>query len=130
MTIDINEQATGAYWATLKDESNVLIPGNVLSSLTLTLYATTAIGNFVIVNGRNKQSVLNVNDVVVYNTLQTRPDGKTYNFLWQIRREDTILTDMSLAIERHVGLFEWSWPNNKYGKQEVTLAVRNLTFVP
>lgn len=130
LTIELNEQASGGYWATILDEAGVLVPGNVLSTLTLTLYVVNADGSLTIVNGRNKQNVLNQNDVTVFNTLQTRADGKTYNLFWQIRQGDTTLVTQALPTERHIALFEWSWPNNHFGKQEVLLAVLNLTEVP
>lgn len=127
--IDLYEQASGGYWATILDEAEQLVPGNVLTALTLTLYVVQADGTMVIVNGRNKQSVLNANDVTVYNALQQRADGTLYNLLWQIRQEDTTLVDSTLPTERHVALFEWAWPNNHFGKQEVWLQIKNLAQV-
>lgn len=129
-TIEVNEQSSAGFWATLLDESGQLVPGNVLSTLTLTLYVVNADGTQTFINGRQKQNVLNQNDVTLYNSLQTRPDGKTYNLFWQIRVGDTIIVNPVLPVERHVALFEWTWPNNHAGKEEVWLSVTNLTQVP
>lgn len=129
LIIPLAEQASGGYWATIKDESGVLVPGNVLTALTLTLYVTLADGTQTIINGRDHQNVLNTNDVTLFNALQARADGKTYNLFWQIRKEDTTIVDSTLTTERHVALFEWAWPNNHFGKQEVILAISNLVEV-
>lgn len=128
--IDLDEQASGGYWATLTDESGNIVTGNTISAITLTLYTINADGTLTFINGRNKQSVLNINDVTLYTTLQTRADGLTYNLFWQIRQGDTTIVNEALTIERHIGLFEWSWPNNHFGKQEVWLAIKNLVDVP
>lgn len=129
-TIEINEQASAGFWGTLLDESGVVIPGNVLLTLQLSLYVVNADGTQTIVNGRDKQNVLNQNDVTVYDTLQVRPDGKTYNLFWQIRVGDTTIVNTALTTERHVALFEWTWPNNHAGKTELWLSIANLTRVP
>lgn len=128
--IDMDEQASGGYWATFLDESGQVVPGNLLTTLTLTLYVLQSDGTIVFLNNRNKQNVLNANDVSVYPTLQARADSKTFNLFWQIRQEDTTIVDDTLATEQHIALFEWSWPNNHFGKQELILAVKNLIDVP
>lgn len=128
--LDVNEQATAGYWATLVDETGALVPSNILTTFTLLLYVQNADGTFTVINGRNRQNVLNANDVTVYPALQTRADGKTYNLFWQIRQGDTTIQNQALPTERHIALFEWSWPSNHFGKQEVVLAVHNLNEVP
>ena len=132
--IDLNEQASGGYWGRLLDETENLVPGSLLTTLTLTLYVINADNTITIVNSRNKQNVLNANDVQVFNTLQsfTKSDGTvvTYNLFWQIRQGDTTLVNSNLSHERHIGLFEWSWPNNHFGKHLVILSVENLVEVP
>ena len=130
LVLDIHEQASGGYWATMVDEAGNLIPGSTLTTLTLTLYTLSGTGAITIINGRDHQNVLNLNDVQVFNTLQTRSDGKTYNLLWQIRPEDTTLVNPLLAFERHIAVFEWTWPNNHAGSHEIALAVKNLLEVP
>lgn len=129
LVADIDEQESGGYWGTLIDENGQLVPGNVLLTLTLSLYVVRADGTVAYVNGRNRQNVLNANNVLVYNTLQTRPDGvTTYNLFWAIQPEDTTLVE-DLPFERHLMLWEWTWPNNHAGKHEAILNVKNLTVV-
>jgi|SRR5207249_215619 len=126
---DVLEQASAIYRATVEDEDHVALPASSLSTLTLTLYVVKADGTIAYVNSRNAQNVLNANGVTVYNALQTRSDGTTYNLLWAIAAADTTLVE-ALAFERHIALFEWTWPTGKAGKHEVVLRVRGLTEVP
>lgn len=131
-TFSILEQTTGVYRATITDEGGAMLPGSTLSTLKLTLYAKTSAGN-VYINSRNEQNVLNANGVVVYDTLQTDvlSDGTTvtYNLKWVISALDTTLNNGNLKVERHIALFEWTWPTDKAGKHEIILAVQNLTEV-
>jgi hypothetical protein len=128
-TIDLLEQTSDVYWATILDDEEVLLPGNVLNTLTLTLYVQRADGSISYINSRNAQNVLNTNNVLVYDALQTGPEFRTYNLKWAIQPEDTTLVD-DLPIERHIALFEWTWPhaigNQGHGKHEIILAVKNL----
>lgn len=124
----IDEREGGSYLATILDDLGALIPGATLTALALTLYVIRRDGSTAIVNNRDHQDVLNQNQVTVYNTLQTAPDGRTYNLRWKIQPEDTTLVE-ELQHERHIGLFEWTWPQGQ-GKHEVVLKVRNLTMVP
>ncbi len=126
--LDLLEQASGVYWATLVDDEEVLLPANVLSTLTLTLYVVRGDGSVSYVNSRNAQNVLNANNVTVYNSLQTRSDGFTYSLKWAIQPADTTLVD-SVPYERHIALFEFAWPTGKQGKHEVILNVKNLSEV-
>jgi hypothetical protein len=131
-TFEILEQTTGVYRATITDEGGAMLPASTLSTLKLTLYVKTAAGN-VYINSRNEQNVLNANGVLVYDTLQTDTlsDGTqlTYNLKWVIAALDTTLNNSNLKTERHIALFEWTWPTDKQGKHEVILAVKNLTEV-
>jgi hypothetical protein len=93
-TIDLLEQTSDVYWATVVDDEEVLLPGNVLNVLTLTLYVVKTDGTIAYVNNRNAQDVLNTNNVLVYNTLQSSPSGRTFNLKWQIQPEDTTFVEV------------------------------------
>lgn len=127
-TADIREQATGTYVALLVDELGRRISPFALTSMTLTYYVIDADGVVTYLNGRRLQDVLNANNVILYDTLQTRPDGKQYNLKWAIQPEDTTLVD-DLPFERHIALFTYQWPTGKIGRHEVVLNVKNLREV-
>lgn len=125
LVIDLLEQTSGVYWGTLTDDEGQFLPANVLQTLTLTLYVVRGDGSSAYVNNRNAQNVLNANHVSVYDTLQTRADGFEFNLKWAIQPADTTLIDQ-VPFERHIGLFEFAWPNGKHGKHEVIVNVKNL----
>lgn len=133
LVVDVREQTSGIYWATLEDDEGNVLPGNVLSTFLLTLYVIKLDASIGIVNARNAQNILNANQVEVFNALQTRADGFTYNVKWSFLPADTTLVEV-LPYERHIALFEWTWPRplpgNGSGKQELVLNVKNLTEVP
>lgn len=132
-TFAIQEQTSGAYRATITDEGGSMLPGSTLSTLKLTLYQVGSGGAITYINARNEQNVLNANGVTVYDALQvdTLSDGTTlsYNLKWIIAPADTTIINSALKVERHIALFEWTWPTGKAGKHEVILAVKNLTEV-
>lgn len=116
----IAEQASGIYHATLVGRDGVTpLPGSLLQSLTLTLYTIRQDDTGAIVNGRNRQNVLNQNFVSV------STGGR---LTWIVQPGDTTLVDPLLPFERHIGLFEWTWARGA-GKKEVILVVRNLRRV-
>lgn len=127
--VDLLEQTSDVYWATMYDDEGEILPGNVLNTLTLTLYVVRSDGTIVYVNNRSTQNVLNLNNVEAFPTLQTRADGFRYNLKWQIQVADTTLVEV-LPFERHIGLFEWTWPKPNggqgSGKHEVILNIKNL----
>lgn len=133
LVVDLLEETSDVYWATIYDDEGTVLPGNVLNTLTLTLYVVKADGTIEYVNSRNAQDVLNTNNVEAFAALQTRADGFTYNLKWQIQQADTTLVE-ALPFERHLALFEWSWPKpaggQGAGKHEVVLNVKNLQEVP
>lgn len=128
---DVLEQTTPRYLATLVTEDGVtMLPGSILTTLTLTLYVKSGAGVVTILNGRNKQNVLNQNGVTVYDALQTDAAGHQYNLLFQSVVADTTLVSAVLPIEKHYLLFEWTWAAGlKAGKHEVIFAVKNLVQV-
>lgn len=127
-TFQIDEQESGYYIGILTDNDGVtMIPGATLLTLRLTLYVIQQDGTIAYLNSRNQQDVLNLNNVLVYDTLQTDANGRSYNLRWTIQPADTTLVE-DLPQERHIGLFEWTWSGGA-GKQEFVLSVKNLTTV-
>lgn len=122
------EQSSGSYFGTLRDDFGALIPAADLLTLLLSLYVVKADGNLQIVNLRNRQNVLNANNVTVFNALQTLTDGRQYNLRFNYQPADTTLVE-TLAVERHVMLFEWTTAQVTGGKHEAVLAVENLLLV-
>lgn len=128
ITMPIREQASGSYLALIQDERGRIIPGSALTDLRLTLYAVTRDNTIVIINQRRNQPVLNVNQVTVYDTVQTTATGRRYNLRWRIQPGDTTLYDVTLTHERHIAQFEWTWAQGR-GSREAVLIVHNLTTV-
>lgn len=119
-TFDILEQSTGSYTAVIVGNDGVTpLPLATLSTMILTLYAILTNGTVQIINGRNAQNILNANNVTVdaFGTL-----------VWTIQTLDTAMQE-ALPFERHIALFEWTWPQGA-GKHEIVLVVKNLTEVP
>jgi hypothetical protein len=115
-TFPIDEQETGRYTATIVGNDGVTpLPGATLSTLVLTLYVIKQDGTDGIVNSRNAQNVLNTNNVTV---------SAAGLLTWTVQVADTTLVE-AIPFERHLALFEWTWPSGA-GKHEVVLLVRNL----
>ena len=126
----IEEAESGQCTALITGNAETILPGSTLSTLKLTVYAIDSDGVDHIINGRNQQNVLNVNNVTVADVATTRPDGTQYNLVWTIQPGDTVILNDALRNERHICLFEWTWPTGNAGKQEIILSVRNLRRVP
>lgn len=120
LVYNCREQTTPKYTATILDDDGVAIPASALVSLTLTLYVSKTDGTTGIVNSRNAQNVLNLNDVTVdSNGLLT----------YSLQVADTTLVE-ALPFERHIALWEWTWASgSKAGKHEVVFNIQNLTEV-
>lgn len=99
----------------------------VLTALTLTLFESLTDA---IINTCNKRSILNANGGLVYNTLQTDPNGNQYNILVQLSIDDMKCLGPNKN-EGHVALIEWTWGTNpvKGGKHEIAFSVANFTKV-
>lgn len=122
----IDEQESGSYIATITDDTGAMLPGSVLVTLKLSLFVVRQDGSITYIRGP-QQNVLNVNQVDVFDVLQTLPDGRTYNLRWRIQPADTTLVE-ALPYERHQFVFEWGWPSGQ-GKHPAVLVVRNLVPV-
>lgn len=116
------ERTTAIYTATFQDENGVVIKLADLVALTLTLYDKKT---GTIINDRDKQNVLNANNVVVHATSGL--------LTWIMQPADNVIISAIPPgdLEVHIALFEWTWDQgNKHGKQEVRINVRQLTRVP
>jgi len=110
------EATTGQYTAQIVGNDGVTpLPLATLTTLTLSLYVVKADGTIQYVNGRNAQNVLNANNVTV---------SAGGLITWAIQTADTTLIEV-LPFERHLAVFQWTWPNGT-GKHELVLVVQNL----
>ena len=116
-TFPIDEKETGRYTATVVGSDGVTpLPGATLTTLTLTLYAIKQDGTDQVI--RNHVNALNANNVTV---------DAAGLLVWLVQVTDTTMVE-AIPFERHIALFEWTWPTGA-GKHEVVLLVRNLRQV-
>ena len=116
-TFPIEEKATGRYTATIVGNDGVTpLPGATLTTLILSLYVIKQDGTDGMI--RTTQNVLGANNVTV---------DAAGLLVWLVQVADTTLIE-AIPYERHIALFEWTWPTGS-GKHEVVLLVRNLRRV-
>lgn len=118
---ELNERTVAQFSADLVREDGTAISKDILATLKLTLYDVITKE---IINGRNKQPILDANDVTV------DTEGR---LTWDLQSEDTEMVNSGLVKERHRALFEWTWPPGptaRYGNAQVDFVIRNLGFVP
>lgn len=114
----LDEQSSALVTAEVTNEAGVAVPASALSTLTLTLYDRQT---GTILNSRDGQDVLNTNGVTV---------DSAGLFAWGLTPLDTIIIDVTKALETHVGLFTWTYDSGtKTGRHEIVHVVRNLTKV-
>ena len=118
---DAVEQKSGTYRAQIVDENKQPISANVLTSYTLTLYDLQS-GGFI--NGRNKQNVLNANQVTV---------DLNGNVVWIWLPADMTIINAARTVEEHVALFEAKWVdsllNPRQNNHEVHFMVNRIPNV-
>lgn len=115
---DVLEQTTVRYRGDFVDEDDAVLPGTTLSTLVWSLYVVRPGGMLQFL--RIQQNILNANNGTV------DVNGRLVLYL---QPSDTTMIDSSLAFERHVALFEWTWPSGRAGKHEVVFNVQNLRTV-
>lgn len=114
-SFSLKEKETGRYSFTLKDEAGVAVAAASLTSATLTLYEPES---GAIVNSRNAQNVLNLNNVTI---------DSNGGVAWTIQSADVTLLDATRGTEVHRALFFFSWSGGTKGKpHEVDLVLENL----
>jgi hypothetical protein len=134
------ERTTARIIGTIRDRDGQAISADFLTDATLTLYdlATYAPGSGSpvpgILNGRHAQDILGVGSppaehgVTLYQTLQTDPDGTTYNFEWLLDAADNAIVTERRQVERHRAQFHFVWPTGNMN-MEIEIEVVNLRSV-
>lgn len=115
-----DELTTPQHQLTLLDEDGIAIADGVLDTLTLTFYNRA---DQAIINSRDGQNVLDLNQVSVVNGVVT----------WLMLTADTPIIDDTLTHEYHIALWEWTYSPAAVtlsGKHETRLRTRNLVRVP
>ncbi len=115
----IDEDTTPEYQVTLLDFDGVAIPDLDLDTLVLTL-CDEKTGT--IINSRDAQDVLNMNNVTVVAGLVT----------WNLQAVDTAMHDSDREAEIRVALWEWTYSpasETLRGKHETVIRLRNLEKV-
>ncbi len=111
---EVPEGSTPVYRSVLIDDLGEIVQGALLDTLTLTVVQEYT---FEIVNGRDSQNVLNVNDVGVDN------NG---NLEWVLTVDDTVVLNNALRKEMHRALFTWTFDSGeKSGNKEVIIMITN-----
>lgn len=113
----VHERIRGDYSFILRDRDGNAVPGSILTSATMSLYL-----NFdpliasIFLNGRNQQSILNMNNVTI------DANGKV---LWDIQSDDMVIVDDKLNFEQRVAAFEFIFPTGLI-LHEVAFNVRSV----
>jgi hypothetical protein len=115
-TVDCLEGETPRYTATITDDLGAPLPAASLTTLTGTLYVIKSDGSVAYVNSRNAQNMLNANNCTV------SANGEV---VWSLQVADTTLVE-ALPYERHIMLWEWTWPTSRAGKHELWITVKAL----
>ena len=118
LTNDILEQRTAIYEFDMVKEDDSAFSLAEIEALTLTYYD---LDSSEIINSRNFQSVLNVNNVTV---------DSVGHVTWEITPADSVLVDERKELEQHIALFTWTWASGtRIGSHEIQFPVRKLTLV-
>jgi len=113
-----NELSTGVYTATLLDETGAAVALASLDSLKLTLLD---LATDTVINSRDRQNVLNVNNVVFHATSGL--------LTWTIQQEDNVIVTAATtddASEKHLAIFEAVWSTTKRQNHRVELYVKQI----
>jgi hypothetical protein len=109
-----------------RDGEPVPVAGILTAELTLYDWDTGAGGGSPhpgIINNRDGQDVLNLNDV-------TLSDSPTVgHVLWDVQPEDNPIVTNRREVERHRAMFLFAWSGGEFRK-ELELLVRNLRLHP
>ena len=117
--IEVNEQSSLVYTATLTDEDDAPIASASVTSIRMTLIETVS-GD--VVNSRSAQSVFNANNCTMHATSGL--------FTWSIQPEDTeIIGDGADGYETHLATVTVAWGSNKKMHREILLKIRNLRSI-
>lgn len=112
------ERKTARFTAVMKDETNTVVPGSSLNTLTLTLYNKK---DLTVINSRNKHDILNTNGGTV---------SSLGNLTLILDPADMIIVHIVNKQEVHVALIEWTYGAGRAGGHEIEFTVDNLSLVP
>jgi hypothetical protein len=125
MATTLLEGTTGLYTFTLVNEDGEGIAVSSIETMTLTAYdwATQAI-----LNNREAQDVMNVNDVTI--VTEAGPPVVT-TVTWRLQPADTIIATPGKACEVHEAYFTWTWNSGtRTGVHgPIRYAIENLPLV-
>jgi hypothetical protein len=111
---DIVLQGTSAVFTMLlKKEDDSVLGVSELAYLRLSYFDKETQS---IINNRDEQNSLNVNNVTVDS------DGLV---TWTMQILDSVIIDNRKELERHRAIFEWSWGVGKVAKHEIEFDVGN-----
>jgi hypothetical protein len=114
-THELQERTSATYRATLVDDDGLpLVPAQI-SDLRLTLWNA---GDGTVINGWET--------VPVGPAATVSPEGVLE---WAITPDDTPVLDPTVAYERHIARFDFSFGAGRRGRHEVELRVENLRRV-
>lgn len=118
---DVNERSSKVVTFTLKDQAGAPVPAASLTAAELTLYdvetyenASPAVG---ILNDRQGQNVLNLNNVTIHST-----SGLV---TWTMQPEDNVIVTERRQVERHRAMFHFAWSGGSFD-YECEIEVVNL----
>src|SRR5262245_64846184 len=125
LTETLIEGSSGLYSFTLVDEAGDAIDAGFIDTLTLTLYDRDSDE---IVNARDGQNILNVNDGSV--TTDPGPPVTTTVIL-EIQPEDTVILNQNRVIEYRVLSFRWTWDaGNRTAGHVIQFGIENVEHWP
>jgi hypothetical protein len=118
MAHQVNEQVTALLTGIFKDEAGNLLGSANMTALVGTLYDRKT---GTVINGFNEKNLLNANGGTL--------DGSG-NFSLLLTPADNAIVDQSVVgSEVHVLLLAWEYSGGKKGKQEIEIAVKNISKV-
>lgn len=116
--LSARERTTPVYVATLFDQDGEPIAATDLTTVTLKHYDLATLA---VINGRDNQNILNVNDVTI---------DENGVLTWVLTTNDTVIVQESNAEESHVALFRWTWASGtRAGNFEEMISIKNVRMV-
>lgn len=113
----VTERTSATYTATLLDSAKVAVPLTSIVSAVLTL---RDVDSNAVINNRNAQDVLNVNNVTIHAT-----SGLV---TWEIQPADNVISGSS-GYELHRAVFDFVYSATKRLVHEVYLLVKNVSGI-
>ena len=119
-THDVQERQTATVTFTLRDQAAAAVPSAQLTTALITLYDQRT---QTVINSRNAQNVLNLNNVAMHDTSGV--------VTWTVQIADQAIQNAQLEVEKHIALFSFTWSAGaKAWAHEVILSVANIGLFP